>query len=250
MRLRNIIPASLRSSSVYRHVRAAYTLNRFRSPERIFSDIYQTNKWGGPEGSPYSGTGSRGDVVDAYVAYVIAFIERHSPSTVVDLGCGDFYVGAKIADACDHYIGVDVVPTLIAEHQHRHATDRISFACLDITRDELPSGDICLIRQVLQHLSNRQIAAVLRQCRQYRYVLVTEHHPHPDELTAFNLDKAPGSGTRLDFGSTVDLGAPPFNLPVSEVLALPAAQPPHAPEDIYSRGSIRTYLLDGRLIAH
>jgi Methyltransferase domain len=249
MQLRDIIPASLRSSWAYRQFRATYTLNRFRSSESIFSEIYKNNEWGGEAGTLYSGSGSRGEVVDDYVSFVLNFIQIHSPAEVIDLGCGDFYVGAKIVGACAHYVGIDVVPELIAQHQERYATDQISFACLDVTTDGLPRGDICLIRQVFQHLSNRQITEVLSKCRQYQYVLVTEHCPSRDELIApKNLDKAPGSGTRLDFGSTVDLREAPFNLPASEVLVNPAAQPPDGPQDIYSRGSIRTYLLEGRLI--
>jgi len=31
------------------------------------------------------------------------------------------------------------------------------FLCLDIISDELPDGDLCLLREVLQHLSNREM---------------------------------------------------------------------------------------------
>ena len=82
-------------------------------------------------------------------------------------GCRDFRVGARLARAGLSYVGVDVVPALIAQNQSQFGGKDVVFVVRDIIRDELPPGDLCVVRQVLQHLSNDQIRAVLPKLRQY-----------------------------------------------------------------------------------
>jgi hypothetical protein len=56
----------------------------------------------------------------------------------------------------------------------RFITEKNVNKCADIIEDKLPEGDLCLIRQVLQHLSNRQISRVLANCTKFPYLVVTE----------------------------------------------------------------------------
>ena len=107
---------------------------------------------------------------------------------------------------------MDIVEELVAQNQARYGNENVSFRCLDLIADELPDADICLVRQVLQHLSNAQIASVLTKLKKYRYVLITEHYPAPHLAIAPNLDKPHGSDTRTFDNSGVYLDAPPFNL--------------------------------------
>jgi len=52
----------------------------------------------------------------------------------------------------------------------------------------LPAADLYLVRQVLQHLSNEEIAKVIANLGNARRVLISEHLPaHPK---SFNRDKA------------------------------------------------------------
>jgi hypothetical protein len=163
---------------------------------------------------------------------------------VVDLGCGDMFVGSRIADACEHYTGIDVVEDLIAALQKNLGSEKMRFACLDISRDALPKGDLCLVRQVFQHLSNAQIEAALgRILPNFTAVIVTEHFPDPAEFRGPNIDKVAGSSTRVLFGSAVVLDAPPFNLPCEEILACPAGNPAEDGGDVHSRGMIRSFLI-------
>src|SRR5262249_41309949 len=80
-------------------------------------------------------------------------------------------------------------------------------------------ADLCLVRQVLQHLSNHQIGAVLRKLQQYPLVMITEHYPAPDAAAIVpNKDKAAGADTRITDGSAVFLDRPPFNLAIVQLL--------------------------------
>jgi SAM-dependent methyltransferase len=188
------------------------------SVRQTFAQIYRDNVWGGPAGEFYSGPGSDPEVAAAYVGSVQAFLRDHGVRSVVDVGCGDFRIGAQLAAAGVEYTGVDVVPELIAHHQAAFARPGVTFLCRDATAEELPPGDVCLVRQVLQHLSNAQIAAVLRHARHFRFLIVTEHVLPDGRAAGVNRDIHHGNETRVDLGSYVALDRPPFGLPVDRVM--------------------------------
>jgi hypothetical protein len=152
--------------------------NRSMTTEEVFTDVYLRGRWGGAEGEFSSGHGSHDDaIVRKYVAALRPWLESINSRelTCVDLGCGDFNVGKQLADLCGKYVGVDIVQPVIEHHQANFSNDRVTFKRLNIVEDQLPSGDVCFLRQVLQHLSNRQIAAVLAKLGQYKWAVITEH---------------------------------------------------------------------------
>lgn len=190
------------------------------STEEIFSEIYAENKWGGEEGKMYSGSGTGDKAIGA--AYIdcltrLASELGFSSLRAVDLGCGDMRIGGKISHLFASYLGVDIVKDLIAGHQKQLASDTVDFACLNIIDEELPEGDVCLLRQVLQHLSNEQIQKILSKLGKYSYVFITEHVPTPNPGLRKNLDKPHGSDVRIYDNSGVYLGEPPFNIPESKL---------------------------------
>jgi hypothetical protein len=186
----------------------------------VFSEIYRRGLWGdGKDGSPfYSGPGSEAGVSEPYVQAVKQFIEANGIRFVVDVGCGDFRVGSRLVRPGLSYHGVDVVGDLIRYNSEKFSSANIAFYCCDVTVDELPAGDLCLIRQVLQHLSNDQVARVLVRCEQYPYIIVTEHLPSPTKTWTPNLDIHHGDETRVGYGSGLLLDRPPFNRAVERVL--------------------------------
>lgn len=216
--LGQLVPAWARHR--YRRLRrfAEHTINRQRTPEQVFSRIYEDGLWGKGENGFHSGSGSIEAHAVAYVQALSRYIAEHSIRSVVDLGCGDFNVGRKIVALGVDYTGVDVVPALIQHHAAQHSSERVRFARLDIVRDPLPDGDLCLIRQVLQHLSNDQIATILPRLAHYRHVLITEHFPAAGAHIVPNRDKPHGHDTRIEDDSAVFLDQPPFNARVGEVL--------------------------------
>jgi SAM-dependent methyltransferase len=205
----------------------------------IFTDIYARNKWGGAAGDFYSGCGSDDQPAERFAELVNEFITAHGIKSVVDLGCGDFRVGARFAKPTLHYTGVDVVPGLVERNERRFGSDHVSFEVRDIIRDELPQAELCVIRQVLQHLSNVQIESILAKLGQYTYVIVAEHHPAPDHLRRPNADKPAGGDIRIKFDSGVFLEHSPFlmkNAMVFDRLELPSIK--------YSGEILTVYLVD------
>ena len=71
----------------------------------------------------------------------------------MDVGCGDFSVASGFVDQLDEYVGIDVVDSLIRRNSADFGRPGIRFLKANAAREELPKADVCLIRQVLQHLS-------------------------------------------------------------------------------------------------
>lgn len=189
---------------------------RGKENSEIFDDIYANGLWGLDEtGTAFSGSGShRPDIIEPYIDVVRHVLETHEISTAVDLGCGDFNVGKAIASLCEKYIACDVSSVIVERNKQSFALDNVEFRQLDMSKDDLPTGDIAFVRQVLQHLSNADIESFVRKVqtqKSYKYLLVTEHLPAGDDFQP-NLDKPSGKTTRINKGSGVDLAEPPFNL--------------------------------------
>jgi hypothetical protein len=114
---------------------------------------------------------------------------------------------------------VDVVPELVSRNQDMYGDDHVRFLCGDIVTSVLPPGDICLVRQLLQHLSNAEILMFLGKLVMYRDVFITEHYPTNDGNIVPNRDKPHGPDIRADQNSAVYLDEPPFSLAgVNQVL--------------------------------
>ena len=182
-----------------------------QSNAAIFSEIYDNHLWGGNNEAFHSGIGTIDENAQLYLNKLSDFFKTNSIHSVVEIGCGDFRLMKSILDASPlHYTGIDVVPNLINHLNQNFANERISFMCADAVTDILPSADVCIIRQVLQHLSNDQILSILKKCDQYRFVIITEHLPIGSNIIP-NKDKPSGPDVRMYFYSGVFVESPPFN---------------------------------------
>jgi ubiquinone/menaquinone biosynthesis C-methylase UbiE len=193
--------------------------------QEVFSQIYRTKAWGEADGEKYcSGFGSDQEFATPYVGLIARFVRDRQVRNLVDLGCGDFRVGRQIWNACPEirYTGVDVVPDLIAYNQSRFGSDNVQFRCADLLTGDLPDADLCLIRQVLQHLSNQEVLHALHRARKYKYVLLTEEiYTGPGKR--LNCDKPHGPDNRLYDRSGIYIELPPFNVLSRVVLELKAS---------------------------
>ena len=220
---------------------AIETKDKRRSTREVFTQIYSDNLWRAGRSLAdkdlpfYSGPGSDEESAKPYLDCINTFIKAHNVKSVVDLGCGDFRVGSRIGDSSLRYTGVDIVAPLIQANQARFGNDRIEFHCLDIITDDLPAGELCLARQVLQHLSNAQIIRILSKLRQFKWVIITEGWPSPAGTFKPNRDKPHGRDARLVWNSGVVLSEAPFNVPgVRTLLEVTSVRSDHEKEWIYS----------------
>ena len=117
------------------------------------------------------------------------------------------------------------------------------FQYADAAEDALPQGDVCFLRQVLQHLSNKQIVAILRKLTQYQHVLITEHVPLESNLFRSNLDKVHGADIRVYRNSGVYLDRDPFNIPASKLTLVLEVPGTYLGPQVHP-GVIRTWLYE------
>lgn len=194
-------------------------LARGRPLDEVFSEIYEKNVWATPDaGVRYSsGPGSAPEVTRGYEDFVVGYIERHPEiERLVDVGCGDFQVANRILGRLSRpiaYVGCDIAPNVVAYNQEHRARPGVSFVHLDVTRDQLPPGDLVTVREVFQHLSNDAILAALANLRRsFKHAIVTESQPLSTERP--NLDIVSGYRTRDGLHSGVYLNLPPFGLTI------------------------------------
>lgn len=209
------------------------------SNEVIFTSIYLKYRWGrqSKKFNFYSGDGSHlKSITNNYIEKVSRIIEESViRPIVVDIGCGDFNIGKNFVKLSEKYIACDVVLPVIEYNKKKFKAPNLIFLALDATRDEIPVGDILILRQVLQHLSNADILKVIENIKsKFKYLIFTDHQPSGSDWKP-NVDKLTGANTRIELASGLDLTLPPFNLQVESITLVD--------EVPVSDGSIRTFLL-------
>lgn len=166
-----------------------------------FADIYDRGLWRAGEGEqPLSGPGSSLAVTESIRSKLPALLRALSAGTLLDIGCGDL-TWIKTLEL-DHYIGVDIVPSVIEANRILLPTHE--FRCLDAVVDDLPDADTVLCREVLFHLSFDDIKALIANLnrKERRWLIATT-----DVATDFNADIATG-----DF-RLLNLRRAPFRFP-------------------------------------
>ena len=155
-------PSALRVMTTIRGVWRRFRVLRVPGASghrRIFARIHRRNAWASPES--VSGPGSTRDRGAALTPPLLALLRELGVRRLVDAPCGDFNWIGEVADSVAEYVGIDVVPELIAENRLRHAADNRTFLCLDIARDPLPRGDLILCRDCLVHFCFADARAAL-----------------------------------------------------------------------------------------
>ena len=166
-----------------------------------FARAYEQGRWTGGSG-PGSG--------EAETAVWRPFLERYLAAndvwSVLDLGCGDWQSTRLVNWEGITYHGIDVVPAVIEADRARYAAPPwITFRCADITTCPLPAADLIICKEVLQHWPNVAIAAFRKRLAWRRALIVNDYAP------LGNPDISAGGYRPLD------LAAPPFCWPVTEV---------------------------------
>ena len=177
--------------------------------EAVFARIYSKNEWQG------SGPGSLPEATSEYRYFLETFIRANRVRSVVDVGCGDWQFSRYVPWDGVHYLGVDVVQEVVQRNVERFGSDSIRFARCDARVDVLPDAELLLIKDVLQHWPNTQVARFLPTVRRFKYALVT----NTTNRVHMNRDCELGGYRYLD------LTRPPFNVEATVVLRYVASAP-------------------------
>jgi acetate kinase len=186
------------------------TLNDVEARRSVFTKIYQQNHW---QGASKSGTGSDLGQTAALRAALRAAVAELNIKTLLDAPCGDYFWMQAADLPLEKYIGMDIVPALIAANQQRYgsseggpgsASAAREFIVRDIVREPLPKVDAIFCRDCLVHLTFADIQAALRNFKASgaRYLLTTTFAAQRENADIFTGMWRP-----------LNLERPPFNLP-------------------------------------
>jgi len=113
---------------------------------------------------------------ESFVRQVIEFMKTRGIESIGRSRCGDFR-WQRITSRCDvQYVGVDIVQAMVARTRSSFATTALVFCVRMWPSTRCPDADLCLIRQVLQHLSNAR-STPYWMISHYKYALISEHVP-------------------------------------------------------------------------
>jgi SAM-dependent methyltransferase len=170
---------------------------------RTFDGIYSRGDWAkNSEGKGTSGPGSTLDSTREYRAFIEEFIKRNHVKSVVDAGCGDWEFSSSTDWNHARYLGVDISADVISVDKKKYPRKGVSFAVGDVT-ESLPSAELLLCKDVLQHLPNALIVKFIKnnlKKGKYKWAILT------NDRGGNNSDIKAGE-YRL-----IDLSAPPFKV--------------------------------------
>lgn len=175
------------------------------SSEEVFNNIYEKGLWGKDENNQnFSGDGSTYKNNISYIQFINEFLIINNIQSVVDAGCGDWTFSKYINWQNIQYIGIDVVKSVIEKNNIQFSTPMISFMAADIINCDLPSADLLVCKDVLNHLTNDDIKQFLKQLSKFKYCLITNDI---DLLNHYN-------NTFINRGDhrPIDLSKAPFNI--------------------------------------
>lgn len=187
--------------------------------EAVFTHIYDVGHWGRDQfGRGISGVGSLLINAKEYIGFVQKFLQNHNIRSVVDAGCGDWTMSKHIHWGHVNYIGYDVVRSVIERNNCLYKKRGIVFIKANFLDIDLPSADLLLCKDVLQHLTNEDILKFLKKISQFKYCLFTnEIESHT--LSSENRDIVIGSIR------PIDLSKPPFSVDGRVVLIYRTREP-------------------------
>lgn len=172
----------------------------------IFFRIYKTNFWKDRES--HSGSGSNLKQTKKIQQALPELLKKLDIKIILDAPCGDFYWMKEIIEqlkmgGLEQYIGIDIVPDLVAMTQQKYGTEICRFVHMNLLQDQLPYADLILCRDCLVHFSYEDICKALKRFKVSgaKYLLITTFPNHN------NVDIKTGAWRPLN------LQKPPFNFP-------------------------------------
>jgi SAM-dependent methyltransferase len=177
----------------------AYAARRVDA-RHVFSSIYAADEWKGG-----SGEGSTIEATEPYRRVLQRVLTARDVASVIDVGCGDWQFSGLVDWRTKSYVGVDVVPELL-QRNREIAPSRFEFVCADARLVDLPSADLLVMKDVLQHWPLTDIASFLARNRaRFRYMLLTN-----DIASVHWPADRQNSECELGAWRTIDLECSPF----------------------------------------
>jgi hypothetical protein len=142
--------------------------------------MYEEHLWGDNGEKEYNGTSGDGsDVkynIDTYIPFIKDFIKKNNIHKIIDLGCGDFRCGPYIYNDINvNYIGYDTYLKVINKNIIEHGKYRFKHLDFFANKEDIESGDLCIIKDVLQHwklLDIYKFLDYLALSKKFKYIII------------------------------------------------------------------------------
>jgi len=183
--------------------------------KQVFSNIYENFGFGNSDSR--SGPGSDLEQTETIRQEIKKLIKSYNIKSVVDIPCGDFYWMKEIVFNFDNYIGGDIVENCIKENNERYGNSRIKFINFDLLKDEIPTADLLIVRDIIGHFPISDGIKIVENILKSncKYLLSTTWYNVEDNSY---YKKHYNSGTNLGRFYPVNLMSDPFNFPQPEFL--------------------------------
>lgn len=155
----------------------------------VFARVYANSLWGPGQ---CSGAGSIPEQAQPYLDLINCLAKISGWRRVVDLGCGDGYVASRLA--VPDVVGVDCHAFHIDRLKRQTPARQWLHLDIDRQRDQLPAGDVALLKDVLHHWPTplvRDWLAWAKSCGKWRWLICTQ-----DRQQAQDDDDCPLGGYR------------------------------------------------------
>jgi hypothetical protein len=126
----------------------------------VFASIYHQNIWDGDES--VSGRGSDLRRTATLIKALPMLLREIGARSMLDAACGDFHWMKEVDLPVERYVGMDIIPELVAKNNEQYGNQHRSFMHGNLMQDELPTSDVIMCRDCLVHLSYDDALQALR----------------------------------------------------------------------------------------
>lgn len=176
--------------------------------KEIFTSIYNNFGFGSEESR--SGPGSTLEETKLIREKLVELINEKNIKSVIDIPCGDWNWMKEIAENFDFYIGGDIVDECVISNNEKYGGDKIKFLNIDLLTDEIPEGDLLIVRDVIGHYPIEDGDLILKNIlkSKCKYLLTTTIHNILNKKSIYK-------NKTIDVGRhyMVNLMEEPFNFP-------------------------------------
>ena len=104
-------------------------------------------------------------------------------------------------------MGLDIVKSVIEKNKKKYSKKNINFYYKNFLNSDLPDADLIILKDVLQHLSFKNIFKALDKVKKYKYAVLV------NDSSEINIDCEDGDWRPLN------LNTAPFNANAKEALS-------------------------------
>jgi hypothetical protein len=177
-----------RETQVFSYLAQFLENDQPQRPELIFGQVYERKLWGNN-----SGPGSSQVEAQGYIDQINFLIQLGQIKSVVDLGCGDGFIGSNLK--VRQYIGADCHSKFIDELPNKYPGRQWLKLDFYHDRDLIPESDWLLCKDVLHHWPNRWVIDFLtwlsremaKPKPKWRLAIFTQDKGQPSEPTDCHL---------------------------------------------------------------